>query len=225
MARKDQNKIIVQAVQATTDVALQQSMMNIDSNYAERQKRVRNIVISNIAENSPGASLTEVVRAKLNEGFRKEDILSTRRLGKTPERGQRARAILCVMRRVDDAVFLTNDGKGRKFPGGVWVNPDLTTNEREALYQKRLARRNKAPPPTNQPPMDQGDRARSDGVAAARPRVPVQQDTVGEEQTISGQITVEAEIHNTDPAAPQPDTAAHNSSNPQAVDGSGEPAR
>ena len=45
------------------------------------------------------------------------------------------------MRREDDAVFFTNNGKGRKFPGGVWVNPDLTTSEREALYQKRLMKR------------------------------------------------------------------------------------
>ena len=91
--------------------------------------------------------------------------------------------------------------------------------------QKRLARRNKTPSPTDQPPMDQGDRARSDGVAAARPGVPVQPGTVGEEQTISGEITVEAEVHNTDRAAPQPDTAAHNSSNPHTVNGSGEPAQ
>ena len=47
IARNDQNKIIEEAVQATSDVALKQSMRLLDSNLTERQKRSRNVVISN----------------------------------------------------------------------------------------------------------------------------------------------------------------------------------
>ena len=138
IARNDQNKIIKEAVRATTDVALQQSMQLLDSNLTERKKRSRNMIISNVPENSEGANLSEVICRKLGEGLRPEHILSSKRLGK---RRDRSRAILCILYKEDDVVFFTNDGKGRKFPGEIWVNPDLTRTEREALYQRRMEKR------------------------------------------------------------------------------------
>ena len=69
IARGDQHKIINDAVQATSDIALQRSMKLIDSNLTERKKRSRNIIISNVPENSRGANLTEVVCNKLNESL------------------------------------------------------------------------------------------------------------------------------------------------------------
>ena len=182
IARGDQNAIIKEAVQATTDVALQQSMKVLDSNLTERKKRARNIVIQNIPDNSPGASLAEVICNHLGEGLRTEHILSCNRLGKIKERPIRPRTIHCVMLREDDAVWLTNDGKGRKFPGGVWANPDLTRTERDVLFKRREERkrlRNGNRTTSTEPPLidlhpDEGDR----------------NVIVSEEQTMVGQINV-----------------------------------
>ena len=75
IARNDQNKIIEEAVQATSDVALKQSMRLLDSNLTERQKRSRNVVISNVAENSEGDTLGDVICNKLREGLTKEHFV------------------------------------------------------------------------------------------------------------------------------------------------------
>ena len=185
IARRDQNHVIKEAVQATTDVALQQSMKLLDANLTERKKRVRNVIISNVPENSTGANLAEVICDILGEGLRKEYILSCHRLGK---KGERPRAILCVLLREDDAVFFSNDGKGRKFPGEVWVNPDLTRTERDVLYQKRMERRTGNRRNTTDPPLINLE----GGVLTSA----ANRDS--EEQTMTGVIHVEAEVHNVD---------------------------
>ena len=190
-ARSDQNKIIEEAVQATSNVALKQSMRLLDSNLTERQKRSRNIVISNVAENSEGDTLGDVICNKLREGLTKEDILSCNRLGK---KGEKPRAILCVMRREDDAVFFTNNGKGRKFTGDVWVNPDLTRTERDALYEKREARRVRNRNKTTLPAE----------VVTGRNEVPTNMDT--DLQTISVDVHVEPDVVNEESNQPQQTT-------------------
>ena len=199
IARGDQSKIINDAVQASSEIALQRSINQIDSNLTERKKRSRNVIISNVPENSRGDNLTEVVCAKLNEGLTKEDILSCRRLGKP---GEKPRVILCVMRKEDDAVFFTNNGRGRKFAGDIWVNPDLTRTEREAMYLKRKEkkdnRRQDAPPIID--PQEQSGLPGID---------------VSEELTIVGEVQLEAEAQNESTSQPQPGSSAHTDSSNQ----------
>ena len=184
IARTDQNKIIEEAVQATSDVALQQSMKLLDSNLSERKKRSRNVIITNIPENSGGTSLGEVICNKIGDGLTREDILSCNRLGKPVKPGERSRAILCVLRKEDDAVYFSNNGKGRQFPGGVWVNPDLTRAERDVLFEKREARREKKSKKTEQSVGEPTDH-----------NVTVNMETV---RTVSAEVHVEPEVQNED---------------------------
>lgn len=178
IAKTDQKKLIKDVVEASSESALQQSMKLIDSNLTERQKRKRNMIVSNIPENSAGGNLKQVVVLALSHELTVTDILFCQRLGK---KGAKPRVILVVMRKEDDAVYFTNNGRGRRYYLGdrdyIWVNPDLTRTEREALYKKRVDKkssRDEAAPP--QPTA--GEEVRSDDA-----------EEVSTESTIEGVIT------------------------------------
>ena len=98
------------------------------------------------------------------------------------------------MRREDDAVFFTNNGKGRQFTGGVWVNPDLTRTERDALYEKREARRVRNRNKTTLPAE----------VVTGRNEVLTNMET--DVQTISVDVHVEPEVVNEESNQPQQTT-------------------
>ena len=205
IARSDQKKVINEAVQATTDVALQQSMQLIDSNLTERKRRTRNVIITNIPENSVGANLKEVICHHLGEELHQQHILSCNRLGKLKENPLKPRAILCVMLREDDAVYFSNNGKGRRFTNNVWVNPDLTRAERDVLFHKREEKKRlrNRPTSTEQPLINLDDDRRSVSADVVNHNVPA----VSEEQTIVGQVTEPAEVNNNmDHNGSQPDT-------------------
>ena len=191
ISKTEQKHLIKEVVMASSETALQQSMQVISSDLTERQKRKRNLMISNIPENSPGASLKEIVCSVLAGECAMEDILYCRRLGK---KGARPRIVLAVMRREDDAVYFHNDGRGRRYYlqdySVVWVNPDLTRNEREAMYQERLAKRSRAEAEPTQP----RDTRTDNGVAS--------DGEVSEEATITVIVNGEADANNT--AVPDP---------------------
>ena len=145
IAKTEQKNLIKQVVVASSETALQESMKAINSDLTERNKRKRNIIVSNIPENSEGHSLKVVICSALYDECAPEDILFCSRLG---ARGEKPRAVLVIMRREDDAVYFTNNGRGRCYFGqtrsdNVWVNPDLTRNEREAMFQERKERNEK----------------------------------------------------------------------------------
>ena len=171
MAKSDQKNMIQRVVEASSETALQKSLQTIDSNLTEQRKRVRNIVLSNVPEGSEGDNLKSVVCVAMDNEVCEPDILFARRLGK---KGLRPRMIHVVLRKEDDAIFFTNNGRGRRF-NDVWVNPDLTRAEREALYQKRVERRSK-------------------------PSRPEQPSAETDEMTITGTVTGTGEqINNQDP--------------------------
>ena len=218
IARTDQNKIIEEAVQATSDVALQQSMKLLDSNLSERKKRSRNVIITNIPENSVGTSLGEVICSKIGEGLTRDDILSCNRLGKP---GERSRAILCVLRKEDDAVYLSNNGKGRKFPGGVWINPDLTRAERDVLFEKREARRERNSKKTATSVRESADHNMETDVRTISAEVHVEPDVQNEDSRQSQQPTDMASPAALEEPAPATDDVSNEHLNQDTVAESG----
>lgn len=148
IASKEQKKVINEVVEKTSETALKKSISLIDANLSEQKKRVRNVVISNIAEDSgreEDTSLCDIVINILGEDLSTNEIVTCKRLGKKTPGQTRPRLVLLIFKREEDAMYFHNWGRGRKLNGGIWVNPDLTRTEREAMYQRRQERRSKRP--------------------------------------------------------------------------------
>lgn len=128
-------------------------------------------------------------------------------------RGDKPRVVLVIMRREDDAVYFTNNGRGRCYFGqnrsdNVWVNPDLTRNEREAMFQQRKERNEKR---NRSEPRGRGAINQPNGGVVPEVNISVMPDgttsedttaAVSEEATITGVVIGEAEAP-TDAAADQ----------------------
>ena len=170
ITRNEQKKVIKEVVEKTSETALKKSICLIDANLSEQKKRVRNVVISNIAEDygrDEDTSLSEVVVGVLDEEqLSTNDFVSCKRLGmKKPDH---TRLVLVIFKREEDAMYFHNWGRGRKLTDGIWVNPDLTRTERDAMYQRRQERRIKQSSNREQPEhTGEGDR---DGGSADRGR-------------------------------------------------------
>ena len=145
IAKKEQKSLITDVVEKTSETALKKSISLIDANLTEQRKRTRNCVISGIPENynrgrDTETSLGEVVLEFLNEeNLELNDLVSCKRLGE--KKVGHNRFILVVFKTEQDALYFHNYGRGRNLEEGVWVNPDLTKTERDALYEKRKQRR------------------------------------------------------------------------------------
>ena len=139
-AKTEQKKVISEVVEKTSEVAMVKNLGRISADLSEQKNRVRNCVLSDIPEGSGGAdtSLGQVVAALAGNEFATDDIAICKRLGmKKP--GQN-RLTLVVFKREQVAAEFHNFGRGRKI-GNTWVNPDLTSTERQARYQSRVERR------------------------------------------------------------------------------------
>ena len=145
LAKKEQKTMINDVVEKTSETALKKSISLIDANLTEQRKRVRNCVISNIAEDynrgrETEASLGDVVVEVLNEeNLTLNDLVSCKRLGE--RKPNQNRFVLVVFKSEQDAMYFHNYGRGRKLGQGVWVNPDLTKTERDNLWAKRQERK------------------------------------------------------------------------------------
>ena len=135
-------KLIKEVVQETSKTALQESIQLIDANLTEQRKRVRNAVISLVEEDygAEGSSLKEVAVDLLGD-CSPHDIVTVKRLGEKQARSKRP--ILVVFKNEEAAQYFHNYGRGRKVHDRFWINPDLTSTEREVQYKKRQARRDR----------------------------------------------------------------------------------
>ena len=143
-------KIITNIVEASSDVALKKSIQLIDANLTEQRKRSRNVIITGVEEHAE-ENLVSTVIANLNGECVPRDIGQCKRLGTLPKPSEKRnkpvkpRPILVIFRDEQDALYFHNYSRGRKVfsDQNVWVNPDLTRTEREAMYMKRENRRTK----------------------------------------------------------------------------------
>ena len=149
IVKKQQNNMINETVKATSNMALKESMISLESNLAEKKRRSRNVIITGVPEGEE--EVTEDIvyntlkpfEARLN----KNEILAASRLGRRNENSEtdqsrRPRMIIVTLKFESDATSFHNNGIGRKIEdSNIWVNPDLTRTERDVLYRKRVQRR------------------------------------------------------------------------------------
>ena len=150
VVKVDQKKVIKEVVEETSKSALQKSIQLIDSNLAEQKKREKNAVMSGLAEDTGAgdSTLKEVVADFLGYDCSVNDLVSVKRLGEKKPRGKRL--ILIVFKNEEAARHFHNYGRGREVSDKVWVNPDLTRTERDAMYAQRQERKEKR---KNRPPV------------------------------------------------------------------------
>ena len=128
-----------------------------DQDFYERERRSRNIVISNVAECD-----SEVVGNRIQHDkdiaidicdISDQDIVKCFRIGKTEGR-TRPRLLVLTLKSPDFAKKLHNYGLGKKVMiegHEVWINADLTLAERTANFEARQRRRQKLHKPANSP--------------------------------------------------------------------------
>ena len=140
-AQVTQRKLIKEVVEETSKTALQESIQLIDANLTEQKKRVRNAVISGVDEDygGEGSTLKEVTIELLGRENTPHEIVTVKRLGE--KKAGLKRPILVVFKSEEAAQFFHNYSRGRNVARNIWVNPDLTRTERDALWAKRDARR------------------------------------------------------------------------------------
>ena len=88
---------------------------------------------------------------KIEENFLSSQILNCKRLGpkrdenneQSTTRKYKSRMIMVTLRNENDAVFFHGNGSGRKVSERIWLNADLTKDEREAKYKLRVQKREK----------------------------------------------------------------------------------
>ena len=91
--------------------------------------------------------LLKPLESKLQRNY----ILSAKRIGKKNEeadaenngRNARPKLLLVTLKYEADASSFHNNGFGRKLTDTIWINPDLTRQERDVQYQQRVQRRNR----------------------------------------------------------------------------------
>lgn len=144
-------KLITEVVEETSKTALQKSIQLIDSNLTDQKKRVRNAIMSGVSENSREgeATLKDVVAEHLDGDI--NDIVTVKRLGE--KKVGVSRFILVVFKSEEAALYYHNYGRGRNVAENIWVNPDLTRTEREAMFKKRDERRKRSRQHHTRPPV------------------------------------------------------------------------
>ena len=169
-----QKKLITEVVEQTSKNALEKSIQLIDSNLTDQKKRVRNVVMSGVKENirEGEASLIEVVSDLLECDI--NDMVNVKRLGE--KKVGKSRFILIVFKSEEAALYYHNYGRGRKVEGNIWVNPDLTRTERDAMFKKRDERRKRLTnQQRNRPSVRAGVPPRRDNDTEQEPSSPEQE--------------------------------------------------
>ena len=155
-ARK-QTKLVEKSI---TDAKQKQAVENI-----ERQKRIRNVVISNVQELETADSDEKRDEHDMKEavdilGIESEDISKVYRVGARREDAAHPRRLVVVLESPDAAKRLHNFGRGRAIYKDNkiehWVNPDLIKADRDANYRARNERRRRT---DKREPSDSGQQA------------------------------------------------------------------
>ena len=161
IVKKQQNHILKETIQTTSDTALKETMKSLETNLAEKKKRGRNIIITGVVEKKnekPFQEVLEIVQS-LEPKMKMNDILHVKRIGSSKKDESvkegssvkviKPRLLLVSLKYESDAAFLHNNGYGRKVTCvnddsmHAWINPDLTRAERDAQYELRVQRRKK----------------------------------------------------------------------------------
>ena len=152
--KKENKAMLKETVKSTSQTALKETLKRVDANLTEQRKRTRNLIISGVDERENENVQEEVINVlqKVEEKFPSGQILSCKRLGpkknenseQSTTRKHKSRMILVTLRNENDAVFFHRNGYGRKLSENIWLNADLTKDEREAKYKLRVQKREKA---------------------------------------------------------------------------------
>ena len=146
IAVENQEALIEKVVEKSSKTALSKSMQLIDANMTEARNRSRNIVIYGLVENDHENETEEDLKSttfQILEGrVNKDEILSAKRLGRFDPQ-KKKRVVLVSLKYEDDAFWAHNQGKGYKARNftNVYVNPDRTRAERDALREKLIAKK------------------------------------------------------------------------------------
>lgn len=118
-----------------------------DQDFYERERRSRNVVISNVEESESEVTMERIQHdkdfaTKVCE-IADQDILKCYRLGKTEGR-TKPRLLVITLKTPDTARLVHNFGVGKKVileQQTYWINADLTLAERKANFEARQKRR------------------------------------------------------------------------------------
>jgi len=168
--KEELNKEMESCFQKTISTELQKNQASLlqkatakqDLDFYERDRRTRNVVISNIKELT-----TDVTQDRISYdnqaaatilGLELSDIVNSKRIGDAPGVGRnkekKQRILIVHLKEPQEATRLHNYGLGKKVPADnddlaalvvptedcFWVNPDLTKTERIAAYEARKQR-------------------------------------------------------------------------------------
>ena len=140
-------------------MGLSQSVQLIEANFAERRRRSRNIIVSNLPDSSAEteSDLKELICKTVKYEIAPADIVHAKRIGSfggtnaQSKKKYRGRLVVATLKREDDAVTLHKNGRGYAFWGAttaenVWVNPDLPKCDRDAKMLSRRAQPDRSEP-------------------------------------------------------------------------------
>ena len=113
----------------------------MDANITERKKRSNNLIISKVKEEKD-ENLKAIAFELLGKEVEKSEILEVKRLnyGRLSNRNQ-PRLIFVTLKYEEDARWAHRNGRGYNVEGDIWINPDLTKTERDALWEERKAKK------------------------------------------------------------------------------------
>ena len=154
IASGDATKLITEVVQVTSGPALSQSVQLIEANFAERRRKSRNIIVSNLPDSSAEteSDLKELICKTVKYEIAPADIVHAKRIGSFGgTNAQSKKKYIATLKRKDDAVTLHKNGRGYAFWGAttaenVWVNPDLPKCDRDAKMLSRRAQPDRSEP-------------------------------------------------------------------------------
>ena len=154
IASGDATKLITEVVQVTSGPVLSQSVQLIEANFAERRRRSRNIIVSNLPDSAEEteSDLKDLICSTVKNEITPGDIVHAKRIGSfgrsnVQAKKYRGRLVIATLKKEDDAITLHKNGRGYAFWGAtaaenVWVNADLPKCDRDAKLLSRRAQPN-----------------------------------------------------------------------------------
>ena len=215
IASGDATKLITEVVQVTSGPALSQSVQLIEANFAERRRKSRNIIVSNLPDSSAEteSDLKELICKTVKYEIAPADIVHAKRIGSfggtnaQSKKKYRGRLVVATLKREDDAVTLHKNGRGYAFWGAttaenVWVNPDLPKCDRDAKMLSRRAQPDRSEP-AKQRRSKQDPNKEPEFVPVVKPssvvikpdsEIDTKKETVEEKEIVEGKEAVEEEV-------------------------------
>lgn len=150
-AEQNQMKLVEEVKKATTSNELVDKICKrMDNDNHERERRRKNIVVSNVPEPNRDLSPEEKKEADCvsllrNLDMERNEIVTCFRTGATKkdkDGNNLPRPLVVVMRNEEAARTWHENGKGYKI-GDSWINPDLCRVDREIQFFARVERRKK----------------------------------------------------------------------------------